>query len=62
MYLIYNVFLFLSFDINENLLDLWHQLEPCSTISPFVIDGNTYVPSIIMIIFFLSPFDINGKG
>ena len=43
-------------------LDLWHQWQPHSIISPFIIDGNTHAPPIIMFIFFLSPFDINAKG
>jgi hypothetical protein len=37
------------------------------TISPFGIDGNTYIPPVttapdISLLMFLSPFDINGKG
>ena len=30
--------------------------------SPFVIDGNTHAPPIIMFLLFISPFDINKKG
>ena len=51
------------------LLSLLHQWYPRSTISPFVIDGNTRSPLVIMLplssclfYFSLSPFDINGKG
>ena len=45
-----------------SLLDLWHQWQLDSTIPHFVIDGNTHAPPIIMLFFFLPPFDINGKG
>lgn len=45
-----------------SLLYFWHQWQPHSTISPFLIDGNTHAPLVIMLIFFLSPFDTNGKG
>ena len=45
-----------------SFLDLWHQWKPHSTISPFLIDGNNHAPLVIMVHFFLSPFDINGKG
>ena len=49
----------ITFDIND-----WHQwqLQLHSTISPFVIDGNTHTPLVIMLFFFLSTYDINGKG
>ena len=48
-----------------SLLDLLHQCQPHSTISPFVNDGNHYTPLVIMLPLltrFLPPFDINGKG
>ena len=45
-----------------SFLDIWHQWKPNETIFPFLIDGNTHVSLVIMLLLFLSPFDINGKG
>ena len=43
-------------------LDPWHQWKSHSMMSPFVIEDNTHAPPFIILFFFLSPFDINGKG
>lgn len=50
------------FHIGALFLTFYINYKPHSIITPFFIDGNICSPLVIMLFFFLSPFNINGKG
>ena len=64
---LHNIFLQPICGVSGLLLGLAWMTTNFATIYPFFIDVNTYAPPIIllspfMILIFLSPFHINGKG